>query len=113
MGDETKESVPMSGLSNQLLTRNLTPGLIQERVLEKKFIGYSKEDMALTEDGLWLPNPPAWLNMTRERQDDGSWGVFLARPSKEDVENRWSEIIEAMEPIGIEVGAVKIAIPSE
>lgn len=113
MGGEAKESVPAPSLSDSLLTGNSDLGLIQERVLEKEFVGYSKEEMTLTEDGLWLPDLPAWLNVTRERQDDGSWGVFMVRPSKEDVENRWSEILEAMEPVGIEIGAIKIALPSE
>lgn len=96
-----------------MLTRKLATGLIQERVLEKEFISYTKEEMSLTEDGLRLPNAPSWLNMTRERQDDGNWGIFIARPSKKDIEMRWPEIIQALEPIGVEIGAVKIAFPSE
>lgn len=113
MGGKTKESVSAPGLCIPLLTQEPTAGLIQERVIEKEFIGYSKEEMSLTEDGLRLPATPAWMNMTRERQDDGTWGIFIARPSKEDIENRWPEIIQALEPIGIEIGAAKIALPSE
>lgn len=69
--------------------------------------------MVFTEDGLRLPEMPAWLNITRECQDDGSLGIFIARPSKEDIEKRWPEIIQAMEPIGVEIGAVKVALPNE
>lgn len=113
MGGEAKESVSALGLCDSLLTQTLTAGLIQERVLEKAFVSYSKEEINLTEDGLQLPDAPAWLNIDRERQDDGRWGIFIVRPSKEDIENRWSEIIKALEPIGVEIGAVKIALPSE
>lgn len=113
MGGEAKKSVSALGFCDSLLTQKLTAGLIQERVLEKAFVSYSKEKMNLTEDGLRLPEAPAWLNIDRERQDDGSWGIFIVRPSKEDIENRWPEIIQALEPIGVEIGAVKIALPSE
>lgn len=56
---------------------------------------------------------PEWLNVTRERQDDGSLGIFIARPSKKDIKTRWPEIIQALEPIGVEIGAVKIIFPRE
>lgn len=68
-----------------------------------------------TDDGLRLPRLPAWLNAKRETQDgdDGKPGVFLVRPGQRDFETRFEEMMELLEPYGVEMGVVKIRIPQE
>lgn len=89
----------------------IVPVTLNDKLFNKDFVGYTEADMHITEDGLKLPELPAWLNATRERQADGSPGVFLCRPNEEDFQNRFQEMLEALEPIGVEIGATKIAIP--
>jgi len=56
---------------------------------------------------------PEWLNAERELQDDGRLGTFIVRPSKEDFEKRWPEILRTLEPFGMRLGIVKLEIPPE
>lgn len=56
---------------------------------------------------------PEWLNAEREFQDDGRPGTFIVRPSKEDFEMRWPEILQTLQPFGMRLGIVKLEIPPE
>lgn len=88
-----------------------TTATIEERLFNRAFAGYSESDLMVTGDGLLLPRLPSWLNSTRETQHDGSPGVFACSPSKEDFNSRFLEILEALEPIGVEIGVAKIRVP--
>lgn len=55
---------------------------------------------------------PGWLHATREIQEDGTPGVFLVSPSAEDY-RQFDKLIEALWPIGIKCGAVKVKVPEE
>lgn len=88
-----------------------TTATIEERLFNRAFAGYSESDLMVTGDGLLLPRLPSWLNSTRETQHDGSPGVFICSPSKEDFNSRFLEILEALEPIGVEIGVAKIRVP--
>ncbi|KAH8151822.1 uncharacterized protein LAJ45_03813 [Morchella importuna] len=90
---------------------NKRKSTIEERLFNRAFAGYSESDLMVTGDGLLLPRLPSWLNSTRETQHDGSPGVFICSPSKEDFNSRFLEILEALEPIGVEIGVAKIRVP--
>ncbi|KAL7267483.1 hypothetical protein RUND412_009928 [Rhizina undulata] len=73
----------------------------------------SNIEMITFEDGLTFPKLPSWLHPFRELQDDGSPGIFLVRPSKDDYEGRFREILDHLRPYGLRMGAVKIKVPKE
>jgi hypothetical protein len=72
-----------------------------------------EDEWVTLEDGLRIRKLPEWMNAVREKQDNGRPGFFLIRPSKEDFEERFEEMMVLLEPIGVEMGAVKIGIPNE
>lgn len=56
---------------------------------------------------------PEWLHAVREYQDDGAPGTYLISPSREDFENRWREILDAIRPFGMRLGIIKVKVPEE
>lgn len=78
--------------------------------LEKSVYGAPKPD----KDGCFVFDGeplPQWLNAEREMQDDGRLGTYIVKPSKQDFEQRWAEIINIMEPFGMRLGIIKCKIP--